>query len=371
MNRTKYIALLILLLVPVLMAAQYLENPSFEGPPGLALSPSGWFPFDPGSTPDTEPLACDNFSASHGKTYLTLVAHGPSSPRPNSFENCQTTLMQPLQKGICYTLSMDLASRNDLGHYTWGEGFIHYRTTVYLKIFGSADPSEKGELLAETAPVTNLKWENSSFTIIPEHEIKYLLLELSFAENGYENGNLQVDNLVLTDYLTKSTVMLTDTFSINDLPIPLEASESKSYSWSPNTGLSCYDCRSPQVISNMSTTYTCTIVSPITGCGIKELFILSFDKPSVLPDDFKIPNVFTPNGDGINDLFTIRGLLPFSTLMIYDRSGRELYTSQNYQGDWDGRDQDGNLLPEDNYWYVLEIPGQSKRFKGSVYLKAN
>lgn len=371
MKITRYIVtpILLLLLYPAFSSAQYLDNPSFEGPPGISISPPTWIPFDPVSTPDTEPLDCDNYSASDGDTYLTLVAHGSSSTRPNIMENCQSTLSNPLIKGRCYTLSMDLASRDDLGHYEWGEGFIFYRAITKLRIYGSNSISEKGELIVETTPVTNITWETLSLTVRPENDISFLILEVVFEESGAENGNILIDNLILSDFPIESTVVMNETFTLNDLPLDLEASESPTYSWSPSSGLSCYDCRSPQVNSNTSRTYTCTIISSSTGCAANELFIMTFEEEPIVPGDFKIPNVFTPNGDGINDYFEIQGLPPYSALLIYDRRGKELFTMDNYDNSWDGSDVDGNLLPEDTYWYVLITPGLDGKQKGQVFLK--
>jgi len=86
-------------------------------------------------------------------------------------------------------------------------------------------------------------------------------------------------------------------------------------------------------------------------------------------DDFKIPNVFTPNDDGINDFFVIQGLLPFSSLLIFDRTGKEVFRSEEYNNNWDGTDKDNNLLSEDTYWYILIMPGFNDKHKGFVYLK--
>ncbi|MFW6019383.1 MAG: gliding motility-associated C-terminal domain-containing protein [Bacteroidales bacterium] len=68
--------------------------------------------------------------------------------------------------------------------------------------------------------------------------------------------------------------------------------------------------------------------------------------------DLTIPNVITPNGDGINDYFKIEGLenYPGSKLIILDRNGKELYVDENYQNDFDG-----NNLPEGSYYYILQV----------------
>ena len=371
-NRFKLISLVIFLLVTMSMSAQYFENPSFEGPAGIGVVPPHWLPFDPLGTPDTEPLDCDDFTASDGDSYITLVMHGSGSPQYGINENCQAALLRPLEEGTCYRLSVDLASRDDLGHYSIGKGFIYYREEVFLQVYGSGDPRIKGELLAESGIVYGSSWETHSLAINPAADIEYITLEVSALGNPEGNGNLLLDRLQISDLLETRT-MLNDTIESTELPYTLTASESPVYSWTPEEGLSCYDCRSPEVISPESRTYTCRIEDTSSGCALDEIFILTIinvdPPPPVLPGDFRIPDVFTPNGDGVNDVFEIRGLLPNSSLRIFDRSGRELYSSDNYDNNWDGRDKDGRLIPEGNYWYVLELSGLKERHRGNVYLK--
>ncbi len=78
-----------------------------------------------------------------------------------------------------------------------------------------------------------------------------------------------------------------------------------------------------------------------------------------------IPNVITPNGDGINDSFEILKLenYPDNQLVIYDRRGKVLFSVRDYQNDWAA---DG--FPNGAYFYRLLIKhGQnSKIFKGSI-----
>ncbi len=87
------------------------------------------------------------------------------------------------------------------------------------------------------------------------------------------------------------------------------------------------------------------------------------------PDDINIPNAFSPNGDGINDVFVIRGVRKNSTLNIFNRLGKEVYRSDSYENDWDGRDVNGEKLKTDTYWYILKMPGMPVVFKGYIYLK--
>ncbi|MFT5246864.1 MAG: gliding motility-associated-like protein/uncharacterized repeat protein (TIGR01451 family) [Litorivivens sp.] len=69
----------------------------------------------------------------------------------------------------------------------------------------------------------------------------------------------------------------------------------------------------------------------------------------------EIPDVITPNGDGANDTFFITGLenFPNNELYIYNRWGREVFGTANYQNDWEGLWQ-GQTLPEGTYYYVFK-----------------
>jgi gliding motility-associated-like protein len=80
-------------------------------------------------------------------------------------------------------------------------------------------------------------------------------------------------------------------------------------------------------------------------------------------------NAFSPNGDGINDYFNIKGLTSQSKLLIFNRDGKKLYETDNYTNNWDGKDEEVKILESDTYWYVLIVPGITGELKGFVYLK--
>lgn len=74
-----------------------------------------------------------------------------------------------------------------------------------------------------------------------------------------------------------------------------------------------------------------------------------------LDEEIFIPNVFTPNGDGSNDVFFIRNLpreTSITQLIISNRWGKEVFASENYQNNWDG---DG--AADGIYFYRLQIKG--------------
>ncbi|MBL7901096.1 MAG: gliding motility-associated C-terminal domain-containing protein [Bacteroidia bacterium] len=88
-----------------------------------------------------------------------------------------------------------------------------------------------------------------------------------------------------------------------------------------------------------------------------------------------IPQGFSPNGDGINETFVIKGLPDGENeLIIYNRWGSKVYESADYDNTWDGAANRGsngnNKLPQGTYYYVLTLKGtDSKPFTGFIVLQ--
>lgn len=78
-------------------------------------------------------------------------------------------------------------------------------------------------------------------------------------------------------------------------------------------------------------------------------------------------NVITPNADGKNDVFVIIGLQNYNMhkLSIFDRAGKLVFVSTNYQNNWDGTLK-GKVLNEDAYYYRIELGNGILPIKGSV-----
>lgn len=83
---------------------------------------------------------------------------------------------------------------------------------------------------------------------------------------------------------------------------------------------------------------------------------------------------FSPNRDGVNDYFTIKGIADFqeNELFIYNRWGGRVYYMKNYNSQWDGVSQESGIgvadLPEGTYFYVLKLVN-NQVIKGTVFLK--
>lgn len=80
-------------------------------------------------------------------------------------------------------------------------------------------------------------------------------------------------------------------------------------------------------------------------------------------DSLRIPNVFSPNGDGINDYFRILGLPERpNSMLVFNRWGHLLFFSDDYLNNWDGTAASGLAVTEGTYFFVLRLSkGQEVR----------
>jgi gliding motility-associated-like protein len=81
-----------------------------------------------------------------------------------------------------------------------------------------------------------------------------------------------------------------------------------------------------------------------------------------IPSWIVVPNVFTPNGDGINDLLLCRskGIDQFE-MKIYDRWGLEIALIESVNQGWDGRTKAGMLASDGTYYYIMHAKGDDKK----------
>ena len=100
------------------------------------------------------------------------------------------------------------------------------------------------------------------------------------------------------------------------------------------------------------------------------------DPTVVITIGVDIPEIFTPNGDGVNDTFAIAGLENFDnpSLQVFNRWGAKVFEATPYQNNWDGKSEGQfvydqvSKLPVGTYYYVLKLGKNFKPIVGWVYL---
>lgn len=142
-----------------------------------------------------------------------------------------------------------------------------------------------------------------------------------------------------------------------------------AWQWSPSNTLSCNDCQSPIAFPDTTTTYV-VYITHITGCQqIDTVTVFVKEKQKI---DIFIPNAISPNGDGVNDVWTIRDLerFPDNSVIIVNRWGDEIYNSGGpYDNSFGGRWKN-NRLPDGTYYYILKIKGDfgSRSYTGPLLI---
>jgi gliding motility-associated-like protein len=145
------------------------------------------------------------------------------------------------------------------------------------------------------------------------------------------------------------TIITANNDTVTLMPIVGGFSESPVYMWTPTAGLSCDTCSTPSATVTVSPTVYYVVVSDSGNpqCSATDSIVL------IIKGQYLMPNAFTPNGDGKNDLF---GPVTYSycTILefhIYNRWGQLVHNSPTY---WDGK-FDGKDQPSGAYVYYIEV----------------
>ncbi|HEX7414564.1 MAG TPA: gliding motility-associated C-terminal domain-containing protein, partial [Bacteroidia bacterium] len=155
--------------------------------------------------------------------------------------------------------------------------------------------------------------------------------------------------------------------AIVNSPVQFQDSSVNTSGWNWNFGNTYTDTHSnPQSIYTSLGTYPVTlIVHDSLGC------LDTIVKYIVIDGAISVPNIFTPNGDGANDVFLLKDLgLNEYTIEIVDRWGLVVYNGDQNTSAWDGRTPAGLACPAGTYFYLINGTAVTtpKEYKGFLTL---
>ncbi len=174
-----------------------------------------------------------------------------------------------------------------------------------------------------------------SHYIVNNHGCNSDTITKSFHVYPYPLVDAGPDKFVL-DY---GSVVLQSTATGNDL----------RYLWTPNQYLNNNTIPAPTASKLLNdVTYTLTVTARGDCSRSDDVFVKLLKAP-------RIPNTFTPNNDGINDLWIIEYLdtYPNNQVQVFTRAGQLVFESRGYNKPWDGTYK-GKPLPFDTYYYIIE-----------------
>lgn len=133
-----------------------------------------------------------------------------------------------------------------------------------------------------------------------------------------------------------------------------------SYLWTPSLGLDDATIAKPKASPPDDQFYT-LLVTSANGCKATDVvFVKLLKKPD-------IPNIFSPNGDGVHDRWVINHLesYPGAVVEVYNRYGQLVFRTVNYTTPWDGT-YNGKPLPIGTYYYIVDPKNGRKQLSGYV-----
>jgi len=287
----------------------------------------------------------------------TLQASGGISYAWSNGANAQIIAVSPVQSSILHVMVTDTNSCSSLDSMMV---FINPNPVVDVgpdRLVCSGDSIDlmatgTGSFLWSTGQTT------AAIRILPlqSEDIWVLLTDI--------HGCYDADTMLLSLGIQPATLILAeDTLLCIGASTQLSGSGATSYQWYPSAGLS--DTTSASIVASpeATTIYYC-IGYNNEGCRDTTSIHLIVSDCSV-----NIPNVFTPNADGKNDLFEIEyeGFAPYK-LKIFNRWGKKVYESERKENLWDGNTNSGPAA-DGVYFYLLSLG--EKTYQGSVTIFRN
>lgn len=161
-----------------------------------------------------------------------------------------------------------------------------------------------------------------------------------------------------------------------DVAISPDTTEIAKIVWTPSATLSCDNCLNPVVANAIKDTYFKVEVTSVNGCKAQAYTQLYIDTKTPI----YAPTAFSPNGDNINDFFTLyanaKSIVKINYLRVFDRWGNMLFEALDINPNiesvgWDGNYKGEPLNQNVFVWYaeVERIDGNKEIVKGDVYLQ--
>ena len=246
-------------------------------------------------------LANNIFTPNETTTYTLTAARGDCVVEETFtitvIEQAEITTLD--QVTICEGMSIDLVAEANLeGTFTWNPGNVTGSTFTTENLFGTT------EFMVSFMDDNGCEQVQEMVTVIVEDAVEITEINSDQDNNAVPSGNTAV------------------------LTVTTDPEENNTFDWS--TGET--NSNSISVIPMETTTYSVTVTDQ-NGCTDVEMITLTVTPPTI---DF--PNAFTPDNDGVNDVFgpVIEGQVEIITFKVFNRWGEKVYDGENQNAGWDG-----------------------------------
>ncbi|WPU99430.1 PKD-like domain-containing protein [Mucilaginibacter sp. cycad4] len=265
---------------------------------------------------------------------ITFAPNPGADAGPTSIDNvCIQSPMVPLNGQVFSGTTVKWTSASGLGRFIPSDNVLN--PTFQPDPIDIANGSVKLTLTATQADDCHTPTDDITINFVPPPTV-------------------QADAAGDTRYVLKG-----HTITLN----PVVGSENVTYEWTPATGLDNATVKNPIVTGDQDIIYKLKITDKSNGC-VNESQVAIKVAPVIT-----INNTFTPNSDGVNDYWEIKGLVAYenSTVDVYNRYGQLLFHSVGYPKPWDGTYQ-GKAMPSGTYYYVVNTKMNNVVLSGYVVI---
>ncbi|MEM7037368.1 MAG: gliding motility-associated C-terminal domain-containing protein, partial [Bacteroidota bacterium] len=271
----------------------------------------------------------------------------PLSANPTISPSATTTYyLQGLntQTGCGWTDSITI-ERFDLSIDYWTDTTVCAGETVQFDITPVGGSGNYAYFWADNSPDT-LDFDTiSNPTLVANSNGTYTVMVTDLTTSCTASHAINVNIATLTVTATPPSELINP-----GQRVQLQAEGAMFYSWAPDTSINCTTCPDPVVAPDMTITYTVT-GTDTNGC-------VGTATVNIAVDSFTVQNVFTPNGDGINDVMLLNYYGEgFYEISVFDRWGNQIFVTKDTNATWDGKNSNGEDVPAGVYYVAVRIGG--------------
>ncbi len=233
-----------------------------------------------------------------------------------------------------------------------------------VAITGNTITCASNSLILNATGVGSILWNTGettpSITTTPTNNITYIATASNNCGNAVDSISIFVNPLPVV-IVSNDTTILID----NSINLFANGSSDATYSWLPSS-IACSTCSTNIVAPINTTTYTVTVTNA-NGCSVIKNIVVTVESNF----DVFVPDIFSPNGDGQNDILYVRGKgIKELSFKLYDRLGEKIFETNDVTKGWDGSYK-GAVLNNAVFVYVLTatlIDGSKINKHGDVTL---
>ncbi|VXB36526.1 conserved exported hypothetical protein [Flavobacterium sp. 9AF] len=290
-------------------------------------------------------------------TYFDENGNPLSSPLPNPFisdsQNITVNVSNPLNTSCAASMIIQLQVNPVPDIELIGDGLVCSDNTSFtLNIdAGLIDPNTQNEYNYQWYLDHSLLPNETNYNLVVNNEGVYSVI----VTNATNCSRTRTITVTASDVATINNIQINDLTDTNSIIVSVSGNGSYEYS------LDNENYQSSNIFTNLEAGIYTVYVKDNYGCGVttKEISILG------------IPKFFTPNGDGFNDTWNIKGVNntfnPKTMIYIFDRYGKLLKQISPLGNGWDGT-FNAQQMPSTDYWYAIELE-DGRTLKGHFTLK--